>query len=100
MIDHKVLTRKQLIHIKLNKETGFYESEKLHLTLLNSTFAMKTLLHEFNKRTFDSTPVFENHPFESIDFPQQAEAKTIELSTRFKYDEVSGFYVSQYTIDL
>lgn len=94
MIDHKVLNRKQLIHIKLNKETGMYESEKLHLTLLNSTFAMKILLHEYKKRTFDSTPVFENHPYESIGMPEKAEARTIELSTRFNYDEASGFYKS------
>ena len=94
MIDHKVVNRKKLIHIKLNKSTGMYESEKLHLTLLNSSSAMKVLLYKYNKRTFDSTPVIENHPFETLSLPQQVETKTIELSTRFNYNEATGFYAS------
>lgn len=44
MIDHKVIARKDLSHITLNKQTKRYEANQLHLTLLNSTFALKDLM--------------------------------------------------------
>ncbi len=91
MIDHKVLERQELSHINLNK--GRYEANQLHLTLVNSTFAIKQLI-KLNTRHFDSTPILTNHPF-SV---SQAQVKTLELSTRFHYEESTGFYKSQYTI--
>lgn len=87
MLDHKVLERKDLSHITLNK--GRYEVNKLHLTLLNSSFAFKDLL-KIDKRNFDATPILQNHPFSIT----EARVNKIELSTRFHYDENTGFYKS------
>ena len=98
MIDHKVVNRKDLTHIKLNKTNGRYEANQLHLTLLNSTFAIKELIKKGLGRTFDSTHIMENHK-ESINLPN-ADAVSIEISTRFKYASDTGFYQSQYTIAL
>jgi hypothetical protein len=91
MLDHKVLERKELSHINLNK--GRYEANQLHLTLVNSTFAIKELI-KLNTRHFDGTPILTSHPFNV----SLAQVKTIELSTRFHYEESTGFYKSQYTI--
>ena len=87
MLDHKVLERKELSHINLNK--GRYEANQLHLTLVNSTFAIKELL-KLNTRHFDGTPIVTNHPFTVSD----GQFKTLELSTRFVYEESTGFYKS------
>ena len=83
LVDHKVLERKDLSHIRLNPKTKRYESDKLHLTLLNSSFAIKDLMKD-NKRTFNSKDVMDNHA--DIKFVN-ASAKTIEISTRFNYEE-------------
>jgi len=97
MIDCKVIKRNELTHITLNKEKGRYEPNKLHLTLLNSTFALKDLLKLGGPRTFDSTPILENHS--NLNLPS-ADAVSIEISTRYKYNEATGFYVSQYTLNI
>ena len=60
MLDHKVLERKELSHINLIK--GRYEANQLHLTLVNSTFAIKELI-KLNTRHFDGTSILKNHPF-------------------------------------
>lgn len=96
LLDHKVLERKDLSHIRLNPKTKRYECDKMHLTLLNSSFALKDLMKD-NKRTFSSEEVMDNHG--DIKF-ENAFAKTIEISTRFHYEESTGFYKSQYTIEL
>lgn len=90
MLDHKVLERKDLSHVSLNPKTKRYESDKLHLTLLNSSFAIKELMKD-NKRTFSSKEVMANHA--DIKF-ENGFAKTIEISTRFNYEESTGFYKS------
>ena len=87
MLDHKVLERKELSHINLNK--GRYEANQLHLTLVNSTFAIKELL-KLNTKHFDGTPILTNHPFTI----SHGHFKTLELSTRFVYEESTGFYKS------
>jgi hypothetical protein len=91
LLDHKVLERKELSHINLNPKTKRYESNKLHLTLLNSSLALKDLMKN-NKRSFDSQDVMEKHG-DAIVF-ESAEAKSIEISTRFNYNEETGFYKS------
>ena len=50
-----------------------------------------------NKRTFSSKEVMDNHG--DIKF-ENAFAKSIEISTRFHYEESTGFYKSKYTIEL
>ena len=90
LIDHKVLQRRELSHVNLNPKTKRYESDKLHLTLLNSSFAIKDLMKD-NKRTFCSKDVMDNHG--DIKF-ENGFAKTIEISTRFNYEESTGFYKS------
>lgn len=90
MLDHKVLERKDLSHIRLNPKTKRYESDKVHLTVLNSSFALKELMKE-NKRTFSSKDVINNHG--DLKF-ENGFAKTIEISTRFHYEESTGFYKS------
>jgi hypothetical protein len=90
MIDHKVLERKDLSHIRLNPKTRRYECEQMHLTLLNSSFAIKDLIKE-NRRSFSSKEILENHGNIKFD---NAYAKSIEISTRFNYEQSTGFYKS------
>ena len=97
MIDSKVIKRNELTYINLNKEKGRYEPNQLHLTLLNSSFALKDLLRNGGDRSFDSTAIIANH--QNIELPS-ANAISIEISTRFNYREDTGFYVSQYTLNL
>ncbi len=75
----------------MNPKTRRYESDKLHLTVLNSTFALKELIKN-NKRSFDSQDVMNNHGSKIVF--ENAEARTIEISTRYHYNEVTGFYKS------
>lgn len=76
MIDNKVIERKDLSHISLNR--GRYEADKLHMTVMNSSFAMRDLLKQ-NTRTFNSTLILEKHPLKL----ESAIPSTIEISTRF-----------------
>jgi len=81
-----------LSHVHFNKHKNRYELDQLHLTLVNSAFAMKDLLKKYGTRTFRGKEIIEND-LDKLNFEPQV-IKTIELSTRFHYDETTGFYLS------
>ncbi len=59
---------------------------------------MKDLMRKFNRRSFLGHHIIDNH-FEGLKFEPQV-ASTIEISTRFHYHPVTGFYLSQHTIEI
>ena len=59
MIDHKVVDRKELSHTIMNREKQRYEANQVHLTFINSSFAMRDLLKKFKRRTFNGEPIID-----------------------------------------
>ncbi len=75
-------------HIVYNKETNRYENDRVHITLLNSTF--------IKKPSFDATSILSKYH----KIMPSVTPTTLELSTRGKYSKETGFYLSAYTINL
>ncbi|CDW84621.1 activating signal cointegrator 1 complex subunit 1-like [Stylonychia lemnae] len=98
MIDYKVIDKRDLSHIRFNSKTKRFENEKLHLTLINSSFGKKELMQNNNRYTFIGRPIIENHKSQLK--ASSASPNQIQLSTRFHYDDKTGFYLSQYNINI
>ena len=77
----------ELSHIKFSN--GLWTLDKLHLTLLRAQLASNQLLKFHGRRDFDGSELLNNEQL-LID---PIAVDTIELSTRFVYDE-NGFYKS------
>lgn len=70
----------------------------MHLSLVNNSWGGNQLLKIHGKREFIGEEIIAN---DMKDFNFEAvEAKTIEISTRFNYDEATGMYLSQYTVEI
>ena len=94
MLEAGVLEKHEMSHVSFNNKSKRYELKQQHLTLMNSAYAARQLKSRF----FDASPIVDNH-FENLKF-EPIVAETIEISTRFHFDDETGFYVSQKTIDI
>ncbi|TNV76857.1 hypothetical protein FGO68_gene1387 [Halteria grandinella] len=87
MLKFDVLQESELSHIFFNEETGRYENEKLHVTLMNSTFT--------KSKGIDLVPIIEDGLMEEA-YWDPITVGRIDISTRFKYGD-DGFYMPAYS---
>jgi hypothetical protein len=94
----KILDESELSHIKYNKDTEKWQLNQLHLTLMNGIHGKHQLIKMHGKSEFDAKDILDTH-MGNFNF-DEIKANTVQLLQRFHYDEKTGFYVSQYTIDI
>ena len=85
-------------HVNFDKKTDRWSVDKLHMSLIVSSWGQNKLMKIHGRRDFIGKEIIEN----DLDKIQIApiEASTIEISTRFHYNEQTGMYLSQHTIDI
>ena len=97
----KIMEDHELSHVQYDKQSGRYSLDMLHVTLANATFAkelLKKLMGTGRRRqVFDSSDILKKENGHNF-ILEPIHAKTIELSTRFKFDEKTGMYLSAWTI--
>lgn len=78
--------------MKFNYKAQKYSLEQLHLSLVNSSWGQGQLLKIHGKREFVGEEIVA-YDMKGFNF-DPIEAKTIEISTRFHYNEETGMYLS------
>ena len=91
-LKNNLIEKKELQHIGYDAATGKYHVLQLHLSLVNSAFAQNDLMKIHGRKDFNSTEIVAND-LDSLKF-EDFTAQTIEISTRFHYDDVTGMYLS------
>ena len=90
-LENNILKHDDLTHVSFDKSTGRYTLDRIHLSLVNSAWAAHNLRRVHGRRDFIGKEMIR----EDFDLTlPDVTAETLELSTRYEYNENSGMYQS------
>ena len=91
-VDQKLLEKHELVHVKQDYQTKKYRLDQMHVSLVNASWGQRDLLKIHGKQVFIGKEIIEND-LGKLQF-EDFTAKSLEISTRFKYSEETGMYLS------